>query len=103
MNESKSNGIAEITAEDHIHNAHIFLKKYLSEFDNAKRGGIHDFIEITLANMINSAINNIDSYLKDGHRQVNAAEITTIVADSFQDILDGIKRNLETMQQVNFV
>lgn len=92
----------EITAQDQVINAHQFLLDYLNKFDIAQRGGIHDFIELTLFNMINSAIKNIDDYLQSGHKQVSATQIMHIVADSYQKILDGIKRNLETMKEVNF-
>ena len=103
MNDSKkANGLTEITPEDHVNNAHRFLKEYLSKFESAKRGGIHDFIEISLANMVNAAIANIDIYLQDGHKQVSATEVTHIVTDSFQGVLDNMKRNLEHMKQVNF-
>ena len=92
----------EITARDQVINAHQFLLDFLNKFDAAKPGGIHDFIELTLFNMINSAIKNIDDYLQSGHKEVSANEIMSIVADSYQKVLDGIKRNLETMKQVNF-
>jgi hypothetical protein len=59
-------------------------------------------MELTLFNMINASIKNIDDYLHDGHKEVSANEIMAIVADSYQKVLDGIKRNLETMKQVNF-
>lgn len=98
----KSNGSTEITAQDQILNAHQYLKDFLNKFELAKRGGIHDFMELTLFNMINAAIKNIDDYLKTGHKQVNATEIMSIVADSYQYVLDGIKRNLESMNEVNF-
>lgn len=103
MNElKKSNGSTEITPEDLVLNAHEFLKNFIAQFDTAQRGGIHDFMEMTLFNMINASIKNIDEYLKDGHKEISAKEIMTIVADSYQKVLDAIKRNLETMKQVNF-
>ena len=92
----------EVTARDQVINAHQFLLDFLNKFDAAKPGGIHDFIELTLFNMINSAIKNIDDYLQSGHKEVSANEIMSIVADSYQKVLDGIKRNLESMKQVNF-
>ena len=92
----------EITARDQVINAHQFLLDFLNKFDAARPGGIHDFIELTLFNMINSAIKNIDDYLQSGHKEVSANEIMSIVADSYQNVLDGIKRNLESMKQVNF-
>ncbi len=99
---TKPNGSTEITAADQVLNAHQFLKDFLAKFETAQRGGIHDFMELTLFNMINASIKNIDDYLQSGHKEVSANEIMTIVADSYQKVLDGIKRNLETMQQVNF-
>lgn len=88
--------------EEQILDAHQFLKDFLAKFDHAQRGGIHDFMEIALFNMVNLSIKNIDIYLKTGHHQVNATEIMHIVADSYQKVLDGIKRNLASMRPVNF-
>jgi hypothetical protein len=103
MNElSKPNGITDITAQDHILDAHQFLLDFLAKFNHAKRGGIHDFMEISMFNMVNLAIKNIDVYLQTGHHEVSATEIMHIVADSYQKVLDGIKRNLGTMRPVNF-
>jgi hypothetical protein len=99
---TKSNGSTEITAQDQVLNAHQFLLDFLAKFDTAKRGGIHDFMELTVFNMVNSAIKSIDDYLQGGHREVSANEIMQIVADSYQKVLDSIKRNLESMKQVNF-
>lgn len=80
---TKSNGYSEITAQDKVLNAHEYLKDFLDKFESAKRGVIHDFMELTLFNMINSSIKNIDDYLKTGHREVNPNEIMAIVADSY--------------------
>ncbi len=103
MNELRTaNGSTEITAQDQVLNAHQFLLDFLAKFDTAKRGGIHDFMELTVFNMVNSAIKSIDDYLQSGHKQVDATQIMHIVADSYQKVLDGIKRNLENMQTVNF-
>ncbi len=96
------NDLSEITAEDQLLNAHQYLLEFLDKFDSAHRGGIHDFMEIAIYNMINSSVKNIDDYLKTGHKQVNANEIMAIVVESYQKVLDGIKRNLESMKQVNF-
>jgi len=97
-----ANGSTDIKAEDKVLNAHQFLLDFLAKFDTAKRGGIHDFMEIALFNMVNSAIKSIDDYLKNSHKQVDATQIMHIVADSYQKVLDGIKRNLEGMERVNF-
>jgi hypothetical protein len=103
MNDLKTaNGATQITAEDQVLNAHQYLKDFLAKFEHAQRGGIHDFMELTLFNMINLSIKNIDEYLKSGHREVKAKEIMTIVADAYQKVLDGVKRNLESMPEVNF-
>lgn len=83
-------------------NAHQYLKEFIEKFETEERGGIHDFIELTLFNMVYSSIKNIDDYLKDGHKQVDATQIMHIVADSYQEVLDGIKRNLDNMKEVNF-
>jgi hypothetical protein len=88
--------------EQQILDAHQFLKDFLAKFDHAKRGGIHDFMEISMFNMINLAIKNIDVYLQTGHHEVSATEIMHIVADSYQKVLEGIKRNLGSMRPVNF-
>lgn len=103
MNElSKPNGSTEITPLDKVLDAHQFLKDFIAKFDHAQRGGIHDFMEIALYNMINSSIKEIDKYLQTGHHEVNATEIMHIVVDSYQKVLDGIKRNLGEMRPVNF-
>jgi len=99
---SKANGSTQITPLDQVLDAHQFLKDFLAKFDHAKRGGIHDFMEISMFNMINLAIKNIDAYLQTGHHEVSATEIMHIVADSYQKVLDGIKRNLGSMRPVNF-
>jgi hypothetical protein len=90
------------TPEEHIINAHEFLKAFLNKFDTAKRGGIHDFMEIALFNMVNSAIKDIDCYLMSGHKSVKPQEVMSIFAEACQKVLDGIKRNLEGMDRVNF-
>ena len=103
MNESfKPNGATEITPLDHVIDAHKFLKDFLAKFDHAQRGGIHDFMEIALFNMVNLSIKNIDNYLQSGHHEVSATEVMHIVVDSYQKVLEGIKRNLGEMRPVNF-
>jgi hypothetical protein len=96
-----TNSNLESTREKSIE-VHAFLLKFLSKYEDCTRGGIHDFIELTLFNMINLSIKEINHYLKDGHKQVNANEIMSIVVYSYQKILDRIKRNLENLQEVNF-
>jgi hypothetical protein len=96
----KPNGATEITPEDKLLNAHEYLKQFINNFDEAKRGGIHDFIELTVFNMVSTAIKNIDAYLKPGHMEVEGTEIMSIVADSYQKVLDGVKRNLENLKKV---
>lgn len=90
------------TPEEHIVNAHEFLIAFLNKFDAAKRGGIHDFMEIALFNMVNSAIKDIDFYLMSGHKSVRPQEVMSIFAEACQKVLDGIRRNLEGMDRVNF-
>lgn len=103
MNElSKGNANSEVAPLDKVLDAHQFLKDFLAKFDHAQRGGIHDFMEIALFNMVNSSIKNIDVYLKSGHHEVSATEIMHITVDSYQKVLDGIKRNLGEMRPVNF-
>ena len=90
------------TPEEHVVNAHEFLQAFLNKFDAAKRGGIHDFMEIALFNMVNSAIKDIDFYLMSGHKSVRPQEVMSIFAEACQKVLDGIRRNLEGMDRVNF-
>jgi hypothetical protein len=86
---------------NHALNAHEFLVRFLEKFHIAKRGGIHDFMEITMFNMINLAIKNIDDYLQAGHQEVNGNELMIITLESHQRVIDSIKRNLEKMDMVN--
>ncbi len=88
--------------EQQILNAHQFLKDFLDKFEHAARGGIHDFMETALFNMVNLSIKEIDKYLSTGHHEVSATEIMHITVDAYQKVLDGIKRNLESMRPVNF-
>ncbi len=98
---TKLNGKTEVLAQNHAINAHQFLLDFLAKFNDAKRGGIHDFMEITIFNMINSAIKNIDDYLLSGHVTIDGTQIMNIVTDSYQKVLDNIKRNIGEMDRVN--
>ena len=103
MNElTKQQNNSLLPPEQQILDAHKFLKDFLAKFEIAQRGGIHDFMEIALFNMVNLSIKEIDKYLQTGHHEVSATEIMHIVADSYQKVLDGIKRNLGEMRPVNF-
>lgn len=99
---TKSQDTNLLPPQEQIINAHQFLKDFLTKFDHARRGGIHDFMEIALFNMVNSSIKEIDKYLSSGHHEVNATEIMHITVDAYQKVLDGIKRNLGVMRPVNF-
>ncbi len=92
----------DIASTNEIKNAHDFLKSFISKFDTAKRGGIHDFMELALSNMISESIKSIDDYLQTGHKQVSATEIMHITIDAYQFILDRMKGNLGTMKEVYF-
>ncbi len=102
MNELNRYESREVAAHEKIIDAHKFLLIFLGKFETAKRGGIHDFMEISLFNMVNSAIKAIDEYLESGHKTVSATEIMHIVIENYQKVLDGMKRNMENMIQVNF-
>lgn len=88
--------------EEYALAVHLKFIEFLNKFYTAKRGGIHDFIEISLYEMSAKAVENINKYLDEGHKNVNASEILHITADSFQKTLDQIKRNLEKMHGVSF-
>lgn len=90
----------ELLPTDHALDAHEFLLKFLAKFYTAKRGGIHDFMEIALFNMLNESIKSIDLYLNSGHKTVNANELMSLFCESCQNILDNIKRNIEKMDKV---
>src|SRR5882672_7710318 len=95
MNEIKK------TATQNINNAHDYLIEFLDSFYEAQRGGIHDYIEMSLCNLVSAAIGNIDEYLKIGHTDVNANEILHIVTDSYQKVLDKMKRDLEKIKKIH--
>lgn len=86
--------------EDKIIKAHEFLKKFIVLFDQAKRGGIHDFMELSISNMINESLKNMDDYLSCGHTFVDGRELMIICIDSFQKILDDLKYKLDKLKQV---
>lgn len=94
--------INTLSPEEQILSAHEFLKNFLTLFDKTTRGGIHDFMEISVYNMINHAVKNIDDYLAPGHDEVDATQIVHIVCDSYQKVLDNMKRNLGKMKEVRF-
>ena len=100
-NAQRENNKTDVMGIDHALKAHEFLLAFLAKFETAKRGGVHDFMEIAMFNMINQAIKEIDSYLQSGHKSVNGNEIMSIFADGCQKVLDNIKRNLEGMKTVN--
>ena len=91
-----------IMAQDELLKVHECLLDFLSGFNSAKRNGIHDYIELTIFNMITEAFTNIDEYLNTGHKQVAAKEIMHIVVESYKKVLDRIKRNLDGMDEVDF-
>lgn len=92
----------ENNMRDHALNAHEFLLSFLDRFNTATPGGIHDFMEITLFNMINEAILKIDEYLSVREFFPNPQEIMSIFAGSCQKVLDNIKKNIESMEKVEF-
>ncbi len=96
----KDHELSAITNEDKIKQAHHYLTEFLKKYNYAKRGGIHDFMELTLANMVTQAVANIDSYLETGHINVSANEIMAIVAESFQKVIDSVKKNLDGMKTI---
>lgn len=99
MQTKDNNKIAKQKAKE----AHEFLKKFITNFDKVKRGGIHDFMETLIAMMILASVDKIDAYLKPGHQQVNANEVMAITLSSFQGVLDNAKRNLESMKEMEMV
>jgi hypothetical protein len=98
----KDHELAAISAEDKLNQAHAFMKKFIADYDIAARGGIHDFMELNVANMIHQAMADIDSYLSTGHKQVVANEIMAITIQAFQTVLDGVKRNLDNVKTIGF-
>ncbi len=100
MNDLKIN--EQVSPDDQVLHAHNMLKNFIDKFDTAKRGGIHDFMEMSLYNMVAESIKAIDAYLADGHKRVSGNEVMQIVMDSYQRVLDGMKRNMENVKEVNF-
>ena len=90
----------KLLAKQKAKDAHEFLKKFITNFDKVKRGGIHDFMETLIAMMIQASVDKIDAYLKPGHQQVNANEVMAITLSAFQDVLDKAKRNLDALKEV---
>ena len=99
---TKASALAQTSATEKVLNAHEFLLAFLAKFDDAKRGGIHDFIEISMFNMINLAVDNIDKYMQKGHLNIDGNQIMQITVDAYQNVLDGIKRNLDNVGKVGF-
>jgi|SRR5690349_5217916 len=97
-----SNIVSIENPEKQALNAHNFLQAFLDKFPHAKRGGIHDFMEIALFNMVNSSVKNIDDYCRIGHSEINPQEVMSIFCSSCQIVLDGIKRNLDGLDRVVF-
>jgi hypothetical protein len=96
----QTNGHTTITHQEQVLNAHQFLKEFLARFDEAKRGGIHDFIEVTLFNMLTLALNNINTYLAPGHTDVSGNELMAIVVGAYQVVIENMKRNLDGIKEV---
>ena len=95
----------ELTQEQIILESHEYLKEFINKFGNAKRGGMHDIIEMALFNMLNSCIGNIDKYLQSSSinsSKIDMQQIVTIMADSFQKVLDSIKKNLDAATASDF-
>jgi hypothetical protein len=89
-----------LTAEQQIIKAHDYLVGFVELSARTKRGGINDFMELTIANMIRKAIEKIDEYLACGHATVDAKEVMTRAIDGFQVVIDDVKRHLEVMPEV---
>ncbi len=92
----------ELSSEEKMSVFHKYLETFLENFHKAKRGGIHDIIEISMFKMINNAIDSIDAYLEDGHKKVCGNEIITLTYESFQKTLDALKKNLDKAREINF-
>jgi len=86
--------------EDKIIKAHEFLKQFITLFDKAKRGGIHDFMELSISNMINESIKRMEDYLSHGHINIDGRELMVITVDAFQKVLDDLKYRLDKIKQV---
>jgi hypothetical protein len=73
--------------------SHKFLQRFLDKSEGAKRGSIPDFVLILVTSMMTDTFENIDNYLSPGHSSVDGREIVTIIIETFQKVLDRVKRN----------
>ncbi len=80
--------------------AHQFLIDFLNKHEESVRGGIHDFMQISLSNLLSAAIDSMTSYVAGGHRQVIANELVFIALDSYQKALDKMKRDLDGLKDM---
>lgn len=80
--------------------SHKFLTDFLSKHDDAVRGGMHDFLEISISNMLSSAIESMGAYMDIGHSVVVANELVFIALDSYQKALDKMKRDLDGLKDM---
>jgi hypothetical protein len=100
-NEQKETDKPDLIGPKNALDVHEFLMKFFDKFHIAKRGGIYDYMELFIFQMINLAISNINKYFLEEHKEVNINEIMFIVVDSFQTVLDKLNRNLEKVRKVN--
>lgn len=85
----------EIKKGDEVFIVHDKLKKFIARFDDEPREGIHDFMEVSIFNMLSEAIFAVENYLKKEHLTVNFSELVVIAIDAYQKGLDGIKRSYD--------